>query len=65
MFFLESQFSEQTLNDAENELRGLANDHYHTKIGWATGFEIIAAILTLLAAGLAFILASASKSDDL
>ncbi|CAF1971525.1 unnamed protein product [Rotaria magnacalcarata] len=49
---------------AERELRTDANTHYHTTIGRATVFEISATVLILIVNALTFLLASASRSDD-
>jgi hypothetical protein len=62
---LEAIFSQERYLEAEQELRTDANTHYRTKIGWATGYEIIATLLLLLATGLAFLLGAASRANDI
>ncbi|CAF3442594.1 unnamed protein product [Rotaria sp. Silwood1] len=60
----ESTFSHDKYVAAENELRNVANSHFHTTIGWATGFEIIATVLVFFVTGLTILLLMASRSDD-
>ena len=62
---VESTFSAERFAAAEAELRADANTHYHTEIGWGTGFEIIATVLMFVVTGLAFLLASASRADEI
>lgn len=57
-------FSHERYLDAERELRADANTHYHTILGWATWFEIAAAILVLIVTGLTLWLGTASRSDE-
>jgi len=59
-----STFSHDRYVQAENELRTDANTHYHTNIGWATGYEIIATVLIFIVTGLTFLLGTVSRSDD-
>ena len=49
---------------AEDELRTDANTHYHTVIGQATVYEIIATVLVLIGTGLAFWLSTLIRSED-
>lgn len=49
---------------AEQELRTDANTHYHTVIGRATIYEIIATVLVLLATALTFWLGTLTRSED-
>ncbi|CAF0760193.1 unnamed protein product [Rotaria sp. Silwood1] len=50
---------------AENELINDANTHFHTTIGWATGYEIIASVLIFFITILSFWLAITSRSEDI
>lgn len=59
-----SKISHEVFAEAENELLTDANTHYHTNIGKATGFEILATVLISLVTAITFLLASASRSDD-
>ena len=65
MNLLEETFDHQHYLDAKAELLKESHDHYHTKIGWATGFEIIATVLTLIVAALTFILGTLSRSEEM
>jgi len=60
-----STFSKERYAAAGRELRTVANTHYHTTIGWAAGFEIIATALIFIVTALAFLLGTASRSDDI
>jgi len=60
-----SIFSKERYAAAVNELRTDANTHYHTAIGWATGFEIIATALIFLVTAITFLLGNASRSEDI
>lgn len=60
-----SEISHEKYVEAENELITDANTHYHTNIGRATGFEIVATVLVLLVTAVTFLLGSASRSDDI
>lgn len=61
---LEASIPREKYLAAEQELRTDANSHYHTSIGRATVFEIVATVLVLIVAAVSFLLASASRSDD-
>ncbi|CAF0766158.1 unnamed protein product [Rotaria sordida] len=61
----ESKFTHDQYVNAENELRTDAHTHYHTTIGWATGFEIIATVLVFFVTALTFLLVQSSRSDDM
>ena len=61
---LETTFTRERFVAAERELRADANTHYHTTIGWATGFEIIATLLIFIVTAVTFLLGAASRSDD-
>jgi hypothetical protein len=61
---LDATFSHEKYLEAERELRDDANTHYHTAIGWATGYEIIATALVFIVTALAFWLGTASRSDE-
>ena len=61
---LEATFTHDRYIAAERELRADANTHYHTTIGWATGFEIIATLLIFVVTAVTFLLGAASRSDD-
>ncbi|CAF2893269.1 unnamed protein product [Rotaria sp. Silwood2] len=60
----ESKISHEKYVAAEQELRTDANEHFHTRIGWATGFEIIATVLVFFVTALTILLLMASRSDD-
>jgi len=60
----EATFNYDRYRAAERELRMDANTHYHTNIGWATGWEIIATVLVFIVTALTFLLGTASRSDD-
>lgn len=62
---LAATFTKERYTAAMNELVTDANTHYHTAIGWATGFEIIATALIFIVTALTFLLDTASKSDNL
>ena len=64
LVFLASTFSKERYAAAVNELVTDANTHYHTAIGWATGFEIIATALIFIVTALTFLLGTAAKSDN-
>ncbi|UJR23882.1 hypothetical protein I4U23_026854 [Adineta vaga] len=57
-------FSHERFVAAEKELRDDANTHYHTNIGWATGFEIIATVLLFLVTGATYLLGTMLRSDN-
>jgi len=61
----ESTFSKERYAAAVKELRADANTHYHTAIGWATGFEIIATALIFIVTAITFLLGTASRSEDI
>jgi len=58
-----STFSKERYAAAVRELRTVANSHYHTTIGWAAGFEIIATVLLFIVTALAFLLGT-GRADD-
>jgi len=60
----EATFSHDRYVSAVNDLRTTANSHYHTTIGWAAGFEIIATVLVCIATVVTFLLANASRSNE-
>jgi len=60
----EDSFSHDRYLAAERELREDANSHYHTVIGWSTGFEIIAAILVFLATVVEFWYIVTSRAEN-
>lgn len=60
-----STFSNGNYTAAKTELLRNANSAYHTIIGWATGFEIIATVLIFVGTAITFILATGSKREDL
>lgn len=62
---LAATFSKERYAAAVNELVTDANTHYHTAIGWGTGFEIIATALIFIVTALTFLLGTASRSDNL
>jgi hypothetical protein len=62
-FLLASRFSYDQYVAAEKELLVDANTTYHTNIGWATGFEIIATILVAIGTAVTFYHGYSSKSD--
>ncbi|CAF1138569.1 unnamed protein product [Rotaria sordida] len=61
----EATFSHERYVAAEDELIKDANSHFHTTIGWATGYEIIAATLMFIVTALSFLLMIASRSEDI
>lgn len=63
--FLAASFSKERYAAAVNELVTDANTHYHTAIGWGTGFEIIATVFIFIVTALTFLLGTASRSDNL
>jgi hypothetical protein len=62
--FSAKTFSRESYLAAEHELRLDANTHYHTNIGWATGYEIIATVLIFIVTAVSFLLGTASRLDD-
>ncbi|CAF1267233.1 unnamed protein product [Adineta steineri] len=62
--FHQSTFSNDQFAAAKNELFLDANTHYHTNIGWATGFEIIATVLIFLVTAVTFLLGTISRSEN-
>jgi hypothetical protein len=65
IYFLAATFSKDRYVLAQKELRTTANTHYHTTIGWATGFEIIATVLVFIVTAIAFLLGTASRAVDI
>ena len=63
-YLIETTFNHDRYVAAESELRLDANTHYHTAIGWATGYEIIATVLVFIVTALTFWLGATSRSDD-
>ncbi|CAF2322110.1 unnamed protein product [Rotaria sp. Silwood2] len=61
----EKIFSHESYLKGEEELINDANTHFHTKIGWAAGYEIIALGLMFIITGLSFWLAIKSRSEDI
>jgi len=59
-----STFNHDRYVAAERELYDDAHTHYHTTIGWATGFEIIATVLIFIVTAVAFLLGTLSGSDE-
>jgi hypothetical protein len=62
-FVLASTFPHDIYLAAKQELLDDANTHYHTNIGWATYFEIIATVLVLIATALTFYIGANSRSE--
>jgi hypothetical protein len=60
----ESSFSRERYLQAKQELQIDANTHYHTVIGRAAIYEIIATVLIVIVTGLTFWLATASRNDE-
>ncbi|CAF4331594.1 unnamed protein product, partial [Adineta steineri] len=58
-------FSREQYKKAEQELREDANTHYHTIIGRATIYEIIATILTFIVTAVTFLFATSSRAENL
>jgi len=65
LFFLASTFPKDRYLAAVKELRKTANEHYHTAIGWAAGFEIIATVLIFIVTAITFLLGTASRAVDI
>jgi hypothetical protein len=63
--FLASTYPKDVYLAAVKELRKTANEHYHTAIGWATGFEIIATVLIFIVTAITFLLGTASRAVDI
>ncbi|CAF3608659.1 unnamed protein product [Adineta steineri] len=63
--YYEETFSREQYKKAEQELREDANTHYHTIIGRATIYEIIATILTFIVTAVTFLFATSSRAEDL
>ena len=64
LILLEERFSHDAYVSAERELRDDANMTYHTNIGWATRFEILATVLIFIVTGATFLLGSMLRSDS-
>ncbi|CAF1353000.1 unnamed protein product [Adineta steineri] len=62
---MEETFSREQYKKAEQELREDANTHYHTIIGRATIYEIIATILTFIVTAVTFLFATSSRAENL
>ncbi|CAF3756868.1 unnamed protein product [Rotaria magnacalcarata] len=65
-----AKYHESTLNyesyvEAVKELIKKSKTHYHTKIGWATIYEIFATALILIITALSFWLAKTSRLEDI
>ncbi len=63
-FYSGGKLSPKNYLAAENELREDANTHYHTIIGRATIYEIIATVLILINTALTFWLITLSRLED-
>lgn len=61
---LASTFSHEAYKAAKKELLNDANAAYHTIIGRATCYEIVATILVLIGTAISYKLAVATKKDD-
>ncbi len=59
-----TKISHETYLEAERELREDANTHYHTVIGRATIYEIIATVLILIDTGLTLWLGLLARRED-
>jgi len=60
----DAKVSHERYVEAERELRTDANTHYHTIIGRATAYEIIATVLVLINTVLTFWLGTTARSED-
>jgi len=60
-----STFPKDRYVAAEKELRATSNTHYHTVIGRATIFEIIATILICIVTAITFLLGASSRAADI
>jgi len=60
----EATFSRESYKVAENELRTDANTHYHTVIGRAAIYEIIATLFILIVTVLTFLFGTSTRADD-
>jgi len=58
-------FNNERYIKAENELRTDANTHYHTIIGRATIYEIVATTLIVIITALTFLLGASSRAEDI
>lgn len=65
LFVLASTFSNENYKASVKELTTDANTTYHTVIGWATGYEIIATVLVFLVTALTFLLGTASRPVEI
>lgn len=63
-YYLGERLTREQYIKAENELRDDARTHYHTVIGRATIYEIIATVLVFSNTVLTFLLGTITKSED-
>ena len=62
LLYLDTTFTRDNFKMAEKELRDDAHTHYHTVIGRATIFEILATVLVVIVTVVTYMLASADSA---